>query len=417
MARPLTLPALRGSFGDWIFYACLMPVVELGNRVEYAEDIHKDKALSDLIQRSLEGPRARHIADYLAQTKERFFNSLVLATYGGNPEWLEVGGFQSTSKPKLLAQITPTALDTMGFLRLGGREKIFAIDGQHRLAGIKEALKEGQVFEGERLAVLLVGHKTSKSGLERTRRLFTTLNKTAIPVRKRDIIALDEDDAMAIVVRRLVEDNAKFRDPKIAVIASQNVPVTNRVALTTISSLYDILKILFMHRAGKGSDRSLRFNRPSDEKLAEYEALAVSFFATLGRIFPPVARLQKAKSPAKVTPRYRGPQGGHILFRPIGLDMITRLAVEIAAQDRVPLLDAIELLSRIPVDLDEAPYHNVIWNSVRGIMIPAGKSLARELLTYMLGRYDGDQVELLERYRKALGAAPDDRHISLPRKL
>jgi hypothetical protein len=77
----LVLPALRGKFGDWIFYSCLMPIGELGSRVSYAKEIHKDKALSQLIQRSLEGPRAKHIADYL-KTQERFFNSLVPGSLG-----------------------------------------------------------------------------------------------------------------------------------------------------------------------------------------------------------------------------------------------------------------------------------------------------------------------------------------------
>lgn len=46
--------ALRGSFGDWIFYSCLMPVTQLGSRVSYADEIHQDKALAQLIQRALE---------------------------------------------------------------------------------------------------------------------------------------------------------------------------------------------------------------------------------------------------------------------------------------------------------------------------------------------------------------------------
>jgi DNA sulfur modification protein DndB len=135
------MPALRGSFGDWIFYVCLMPISEIGERVRYAEEIHKSKALSELIQRSLEGPRSKQIADYL-KTKERFFNSLVFATHGGNPEWFEVGDFRSNTKSKILTQISQRALDTIGFLRLVGSEKIFAVDGQHRLAGIKKALAE-----------------------------------------------------------------------------------------------------------------------------------------------------------------------------------------------------------------------------------------------------------------------------------
>ena len=103
--EPLILPALRGAIGDWIYYVCLMPMAEIGNRVSYADEIHPDRALSQLIQRSLEGPRARRIADYLKSTKERFFSSLVLATYGGSPDWLEVGNFKSTANQALARPI------------------------------------------------------------------------------------------------------------------------------------------------------------------------------------------------------------------------------------------------------------------------------------------------------------------------
>jgi DNA sulfur modification protein DndB len=411
----LVLPAIRGRFGDWIYYSCLMPIDELGNRVSYAEEIHKDKALSQLIQRSLEGPRSKHIVDYL-KTKERFFNSLVLATYGGSPDWLEVGDFRANTDPTILKQIPDFALDAMGFLRLNGSEKMFAIDGQHRLAGIKRATEEKLSFGGDQLPVILVGHKKSEAGLRRTRRLFTTLNKTAVPVRKRDIIALDEDDAMAIIARRLVETNPSFKDPKIAVIASSNIPVGNRVCLTTISSLYDILKLLFMHEIGQRTDRSLRFNRPSDERLDSYEKLAVDYFTAVGKAFKPVNDLLKSNDPSKVTGAYRGPQGGHLLFRPIGLDSFTRSAIEFSRQGHLSIVDAVQAIKNIPTDLATAPYRNVIWSSSRHTMLPAGKTLGRDLIRYMVG-LPVDEDRLLIQYRIALQVEEDDESIRLPRKI
>ncbi len=413
--EPITMPALRGSFGDWIFYSCLMPVAEVGTRVSYAEEIHQDKALSQLIQRALESDRAKQIADYL-RTDERFFNSLVLATYGGSPEWFEVGDFRSTTKPEILKQISPEALDTIGFLRLTGSEKIFAIDGQHRLAGIKEALKQELKFGEEQLPVIVVGHRKTQAGLQRTRRLFTTLNKTAIPVRKRDIIALDEDDAMAIVARRLVERNAHFRDPKIAVIASANIPVANRVCLTTITNLYDTLRLLFMHDKRLRSDRTLRFNRPPDAELAAYEKLAKDYFAALGKAFRPVAELLKAKDPGAVTEKQRGPHGGHLLFRPIGLEIVTRVAIDLAQEKAIKLPKAVEQLKKLPTDLSKLPYRGVIWDPVRRNMIPAGKALARKLLRYMLG-FKEDEAKLRREYRISQGKDPDDDTVKLPSKV
>jgi DNA sulfur modification protein DndB len=413
--RALILPALRGKFGDWIFYSCLMPIRELGARVSYAEEIHKDKALSQLIQRSLEGPRAKHIVDYL-KTDERFFNSLVLATYGGSPDWLEVGDFRSNTDPKILSEIAEFALDAMGFLRLTGSEKIFAIDGQHRLAGIKRGIEEELAFGDDQLSVILVGHKKSETGLRRTRRLFTTLNKTAVPVRKRDIIALDEDDAMAIIARHLVETNSSFKDPKIAVIASSNIPVTNRVSLTTISSLYDNLKLLFMHELGQRTDRGLRFNRPSDERLDSFEKLAVDYFAALGKAFKPVGDLLKSKNPASVTPSHRGPDGGHLLFRPIGLDSITRTAIELSRATEMTLTKAVDAMKEIPTDLSKAPYRDVIWSPARHTIIPSGKVLGRELIRYMVG-LPVNEPALISNYRISQGVEEDDTSVKLPAKI
>lgn len=397
---PLILPALRGSIGDWIYYACLMPMAEIGNRVNFAEEIHPDKALSQLIQRSLEGPRARHIAEYLTSTKERFFNSLVLATYGGSPDWLEVGNFKSTNQA-LVQALPENATDSLGFLSLTGSEKIFAVDGQHRLAGIKRVMSDGVDVSNEQLPVLLVGHKKSVAGLQRTRRLFTTLNKTAVPVRKRDIIALDEDDVMAIIARRLVETNPAFRDPKIAVISSQNIPVANRTCLTTISSLYDTLKVLFMYEVKQRSDRALRFNRPSDARLDEFYTIATTYFSALGKAFKPVGSLFAATKPAAVAGKHRGPHGGHLLFRPIGLDIVTKTVVEIAQTRDIELADAVMKLRNLPTDIAAAPYLNVIWDPSRH-KVARDKALAHDLVRYMAG-LPVDEDQLKNQYSVALG--------------
>lgn len=400
MSTPLTLPALRGTFGSWVYYVCTVPVAEIGDRVRYAEEVHPDKALSELIQRRLTGARAKHIAEYLAGTPDRFFNSLVLATYGGSPEWMEIGNFRAPKDPTRLALLTDQARDGLGFLLLSGKEKIFALDGQHRLAGIRQALEDDMDFGDDMLPVLLVAHKTTKAGKERTRRLFTTLNKTAIAVQKADIIALDEDDAMAIIARRLVEEDPAFRSPRTAVISSLNMPATNRTALMTIATLYDVLKLLFMHHIGKRSDRTLRFNRPSDDKLKEYHALAVAYFAALASAFPPIAAVRRHADPATITLKNRDGTGGHLLFRAIGLDILTRTAIERAKKDGSSLPAAVARLKDLPMDLSSAPWSNVIWKPSSGTIHMRGKTLGRRIMFYLAGLLDADDV--LEEYRAFL---------------
>ncbi|MDB5459188.1 MAG: hypothetical protein JWO72_929, partial [Caulobacteraceae bacterium] len=89
----------------------LLLSARIGARVSYADDIHQSPVLSEFIQRSLEGKRAGHIAEYLAKTPDRFFNSLVLAVYGGAPEWLEVGGLRAHD-PSLRKVLSEQAEDS-----------------------------------------------------------------------------------------------------------------------------------------------------------------------------------------------------------------------------------------------------------------------------------------------------------------
>ena len=69
------VPALRGLFGDWAYYSCLMSLGEVSRRVTFAKELHKNKALSALIQRELKENRAKEISEYLQTNPERFFNS------------------------------------------------------------------------------------------------------------------------------------------------------------------------------------------------------------------------------------------------------------------------------------------------------------------------------------------------------
>ena len=74
--------------------------------------------------------------------------------------------------------------------------------GKHRLIGIKEAVDEDPELGEDELSIIFITHRTEEK--ERSRRLFTTLNKNAVRVSKGEIIALDEDDTIAITVRDLV---------------------------------------------------------------------------------------------------------------------------------------------------------------------------------------------------------------------
>ena len=394
----LYLPSLRGKFGEWIYYSTLVSFSELASRVDFADEIHSNKGLSDMIQRNLKKGRAEEISKYLREEKERFFNSLVVAVYGGAPNWYSLG--ITGEAPQ---EVSRDAAQKIGFLSFDGNEKMFAIDGQHRLSGIKDLVKsEGSVDE---VSVIFVAHQNDAEGVVRSRRLFTTLNKTAVPVSKGEIIALDENDMMAVVARRLVEQHQFFMGARIAYSPQDNIPVSDKRCLTTIGNLYEILLVLFSKIIEPNRKKSeLKFCRSIDEETIEtyYEA-AVNFFDQLADKFNPLGEYFWAKDFEKIVEKYRTPTGGCLLFRPVGLRLVVELIAELIKDNDLSV--SIGLASDIPLNLDQEPFRQVIWDENRDKMIPGGRALARSLLLYMLAELPENKVaDLGRRYGKVLGA-------------
>ncbi|MBK5946456.1 hypothetical protein CCR83_08435 [Rhodobacter veldkampii DSM 11550] len=411
--KEITLPALRGIMGDWVYYSCLMSLPEIGARVSYADEIHSNKQLSDMIQRQLNRGRSADISKYLQEQSERFFNSLVIATYDGEPNWYGVSGVKP-QKGKELSSLTEEVVSSVGFLTLRGDEKLFAIDGQHRLAGIKKALKGGLDQDPfDEVSVIFVAHNKAAKGLERTRRLFTTLNKTAKPVSKGDIIALDEDDVMAICARHLIENTKQFSGSRIAFVATNNMPATNVESLTTIGNLYDVLTILFTKVSSdiKDTKKNLQNMRPSDERLDEYFEYAVSFFEEMGARFPELGEFFTAIEAEPVVRKHRGNHGGSALYRPLGIDIFVEVIAQLA--NKSTLSDAIAAAAKLPRTLDQAPYRGLLWDASNRTILNSHKVTMREVILYMVGRSKYTDATLLTRYRKALG----DEDAALPAKV
>ena len=412
----LILPALRGVMGDWVYYSSLVSMTNLSARVSYADEVHSHKRLSEMIQRSLDDVRSGAIADYIRQQPQRFFNSLVVATYGGSPNWHALTDVRVNMEEHLLTDLKQSTVESVGFLTLRGDEKLFAIDGQHRLAGIKRAIRVGfNDDEDDEISVIFVAHKATDSGLERTRRLFTTLNKTAKPVSKSDIIALDEDDAMAICVRRLIEETELFEGERIAFVASNNMPSNNRTSLTTIGNLYDLLTILFTNSSFELKRRKAELvrARPTDPELDRYFAYSRSYFDLLRQNFDELDEFFAATKTQRVVKKYRGSHGGSALFRPLGLEIFTHIVARLTESGS--LKRAVQLASRLPRELDSTPYRGLMWDRSNRTIIGGHKVTLREILCYMIGKNAKayPESELLQRYRRAL----DNDRARLPKRI
>ena len=164
----LVLPALRVNMGDWVYYVTFLGMEEIARRIEFAEEIHPSSTLKMLIQREITD-RSKNISEYLLNQPQRFFNSLIIGVYGGSPNWHE---FKSDTKLEFDEELLPLHIEgALGILRLNGEETLFAIDGQHRVEGIKNALKENSELKREEVTAIFVSHSNDSEGMERTRRL------------------------------------------------------------------------------------------------------------------------------------------------------------------------------------------------------------------------------------------------------
>ena len=417
--KKLYLPSLRGIMGDWVYYPTLMKLKDIAERVKIAEEIYQSKTLSEMVQREIKRKRGKEIKDYLLKQEQRFFNSLIVAIYEGDPSWYEITRLKSNNQLDS-EDIPEDVVAGIGILSLNGEEELFTLDGQHRLIGIKEAVAENPQLGEDELSIIFIAHRTDTEEKERSRRLFTTLNKNAVRVSKGETIALDEDDAMAITVRSLVTKNSMFMEDRILNNATDNVPKSNQTCLTTIGNLYDLLGILFTKvyiiskkKTLKEKKDELTKIRQSDEILNQHYANARDYFQQLTNCFLPLQEFVNAGNDYPiVVEKYRHSEGGSVLFRPMGLKILTEIMAILV--EKHPRSKCFKMILKLPTDLTQDPYNGVIWDPNQKKII-GSRTLARNLLLYMLDHQPKDVNKLHEDYAKALGSEMEA--VELPKKV
>jgi DNA sulfur modification protein DndB len=403
-------PALRGRFGDWAYYSVLMTLGQVAERITYADVLHKSEKLSDMIQRELKEERGLAISKYLLSNQDRFFNSLVVAVYNGDPKWLPFENITPRVKDFDLDELTETAAYSLGYLAFNNEEDIFALDGQHRLAGIKDAVAADPSLADDEVSIIIVAHHNDPAGLRRSRNLFTTLNKSAKSVKKSEIIALDEADVMALVTRHLVENSAILGEQRILFKGAANLPRDDVDHLTTIENLYDVLTVLFTRVRSTEKLENLKYYRPDDATLKGYIEWTEAFFLAVGKAFPEFGRYLSGKRDRATLTKQRA-DGGHILFRPVGLLILAEVLAKIGP--KTPLEDALSLCAKLPMQLDDRPYKDVIWMSATGNMNPVKRSISRRILLHML-KLESKPDDLRRRYAALFGKEASQVHLPKP---
>jgi DNA sulfur modification protein DndB len=414
----LFLPALRATMGDWIYYISFMRMGDIRDRIGIAEEIHKTPRLQDFIQRQLTN-RSREIAEYL-QTKQRFFNAIVVGVYGGAPDWFQLA---IGSNDLLKAEHLPDYLEgSLGILQLSGSEKLFAIDGQHRVSGIREALTDNadSHLSHEEVCVIVVGHETTRSGMERTRRLFTTLNRYAKPVTSAEIIALDEDDLVAIVTREIVERQGLMNVRNVSLAKTKGISPADETSVTSIVTLYKCHDTYLGRKYTRPRWSKFKKRRPNDDTLRSSFGDAGRLWEEFSATFAPLKRLARSAKPLTVR-QYRSDSGGHLLFRPVGLEAAVAAVVEAMQHEELEVAEAVRRLSLCPMEISAEPWAGLLWDVTGKRMLTREKrpKLATRLLLHLMGcriRLRNDRREPEEQLRYDLASALNRtaREIKLP---
>ena len=401
----LNIPAIRGILGDIVYYTSSFTFKQIAERVKKIDqELHTSTSLKDQLQRSLT-KNYESITDYILSQKEHFFNALVLAVYDGDPVWNEIEvGFKGED------------YYNMGFLRLNGEEKIFPVDGQHRVEGIKDAIKKSPELEDETIAVILIGHHKDKEGMEKTRRIFSTLNRYAKPVSTGDIIALDEDDTVAIVTRNMLESFPLFMNENISDEKKTKAIVEKDTkSFTSLIKLYETNKIVYKYytsfrdntkriHSSTEIDKFLKF-RPKQEDIDDFEKYLTEFWELFINSFEGMKEYV-ASTEKDAAAKYRNRENGGLLyFRPVALPQLVTAILETCFRSKVTLSDSMSAYSQLEMCISKAPWVKVLWDAESRTMIMKNKTLVRPLLMFMYDRsvLNAKELESLRiRYAKVL---------------
>jgi DNA sulfur modification protein DndB len=365
-------------------------------RVKAAKDIRESKSLDEFLQRDLKD-RKHDIAKYLLDRDNRFFNSIIIGVFDEAPDWYEFNILKNDNLD-LDADELSSMKESMGFLVFNGKEKMFAIDGQHRVAGITIASEKDsnepqdeQVLKDDQFSVIFIAHRDDLAGRKRTRRLFSDINKNAKPVSEGDKIKIDEEDINAIVTRRVYAEYPRFAGGKI-------ISLTETAKLDPHDYTYftNLLALNSVNKKLKPIFRKKKLTEIWDEdNVLSFKNIVFDFY---NFIFENVDEY-KLYFNKKLTLQTARNNNIYLLFRPIGLIMLAKLYVYFYKKNELNYLK--KYINKIGFVFPNSPYNKVLWDSGKMEAKIISQTIAYNLTLYLLNEYPkGDVDNLLGKYRE-----------------
>lgn len=384
MGNKTLIPAFKAKVGDWNYYICHMSYGQVAREVNFAHELAGNKELNQLIQRGL-SDRTKDITAYLINSPHRFLGALIVAAWGGEPHYTPVEITDSDA-------LTEGLDKGFGVLTFDGNQQYFALDGQHRLKAIKEAVMKNQDLLTEDICVIMVSHFDTAEGRQRTRRLFTNINRNAKVTSGAENIVLDEDDGIAILTRRLIQEHEFLnQEGRVRVIlgqdnegklkiAGKSIPKTDKSAITSIMTLYNMLRGLAFDQPREIRDEKAR---PSNDLLdVSYEVLKARMDDLLVNCGSIKDLLEKCDTARDVRAPKDNEGIGHPFMRPIVQEAITKAVAQCIQQGLIDWDGAMKKVAELDWKLSEAPW-TAIWSS-EGSKILSGTDFSKILVDLLI---------------------------------
>jgi DNA sulfur modification protein DndB len=372
--KQLTIPCVRGVIGDRVFYSTILKASQISQYIKPAHEIREARSLEDWLQRK-QHDRCKKIAKYLVTRGDRFFNSIVVGVFGGLPKWVPFDCRKAALD--LLLEPEEIQSDSMGLLIFAGTEQMFAIDGQHRVAGIRMAYTEKpDAIASDEYSVVFIAHIDDDRGKVATRRLFSDINKRAVPVSNGDNVVIDEDDICAIVARRLYASYPPFKLGKLIVVTEkEKLPDGDTAHFTNLLTLYSANKKL-----RKLYSKAPKSQHNDEVNVSAFYGIAISFFDFMIREIPSYRKFFKSKEGNLKKERLNH---RNLLFRPVGQVLLAQLYVLFVSAGKLKKLEA--GLKKIQFESPGGVFDNLLWIGGKVQNRAINRTAALNLCAYKLG--------------------------------
>lgn len=210
------VPAMRGRMGSRTYYACLMPLSAIPNMFKFTN--WADISPEDREQRVLNEKRVPDLAEYIVENEDDYLFSSITASYRNEPDFIAQPGIESDN--------------ALGMLKIRLGEDLIINDGQHRAAGIVQAIARNPSLGDHTISVLLFPYETK----DRVQQMFSDLNRYVQKTSKSLDILYDKRDPISIATMFAIDRIELFRELTEKADASLKSKSTK---IFTLAALYD----------------------------------------------------------------------------------------------------------------------------------------------------------------------------------